>query len=60
MLLAVCCVTVALIGRVASGFVPKTAALQPDLKINWNPSVRPGVTSPGVTSRSHARTGPCS
>ncbi len=37
MLLAVCCVTVALIGRVASGFVPKTAALQPDLNINWNP-----------------------
>ena len=36
-LLATCCVTVALIGRVASGFVPKTAALQPDLKINWNP-----------------------
>src|SRR5471032_2738063 len=37
MLLAACCVTVALIGRVVSGFVPKTAALQPDLKINWNP-----------------------
>src|SRR5471032_723993 len=37
MLLAASCVTVALIGRVASGFVPKTAALQPDLKINWNP-----------------------
>ena len=37
MLLAACCVAVALIGRVASSFVPKTAAPQPDLKINWNP-----------------------
>src|ERR1700722_2916141 len=37
MLLAACCVTVALIGRAVSAFVPKTAAMQPDLKINWNP-----------------------
>jgi 1-acyl-sn-glycerol-3-phosphate acyltransferase len=36
-LLAGSCLVVALIGRVASSFVPSTAALQPDLKINWNP-----------------------
>jgi 1-acyl-sn-glycerol-3-phosphate acyltransferase len=35
--LAACCVTFALIGRAVSAFVPKTAAMQPDLKINWNP-----------------------
>jgi 1-acyl-sn-glycerol-3-phosphate acyltransferase len=36
-LLAGCCFAVALIGRVVSSFVPGTAALQPELKINWNP-----------------------
>jgi 1-acyl-sn-glycerol-3-phosphate acyltransferase len=36
-LLACGCVTIALIGRVVSGYVPASAASQPDLKINWNP-----------------------
>src|SRR5471032_3169177 len=36
-LLAAGCVTFAVIGRAVSAFVPKTAAMQPDLKINWNP-----------------------
>ncbi len=36
-ILAACCFAVAVIGRCVSSFVPTTAALQPDLKINWNP-----------------------
>ncbi|TDN69193.1 MFS transporter [Paraburkholderia sp. BL10I2N1] len=35
--LAACCVAIALIGRGVSGFVPPSAAPQPDLAINWNP-----------------------
>ncbi len=31
------CIVIALIGRVASSFVPPCASLQPDLRINWNP-----------------------
>jgi 1-acyl-sn-glycerol-3-phosphate acyltransferase len=37
MLLAIACIGFAIIGRVASAFVPKSAAPQPDLRINWNP-----------------------
>ena len=36
-LLAFGCVAIALIGRLASSFVPPTAAPQPALRINWNP-----------------------
>ncbi|SKC76412.1 1-acyl-sn-glycerol-3-phosphate acyltransferases [Burkholderia sp. YR290] len=36
-ILAFGCVAIALIGRVASGFVPPSMASQPDLRINWNP-----------------------
>ncbi|MEM5435457.1 MFS transporter [Paraburkholderia diazotrophica] len=36
-ILAFGCVAIALIGRVASGFVPQSAPSQPDLRINWNP-----------------------
>lgn len=36
-LLAAACLAFALIGRVVSGFVPKSEAPQPDLRINWNP-----------------------
>lgn len=36
-ILAFGCVTIALIGRVASGFVPPSMPSQPDLRINWNP-----------------------
>ncbi|MBV8628460.1 MAG: MFS transporter, partial [Paraburkholderia sp.] len=35
--LACSCVAIALIGRGVSGFVPVSAAPQPDLRINWNP-----------------------
>jgi 1-acyl-sn-glycerol-3-phosphate acyltransferase len=35
--LAGCCLAIALIGRGVSGFVPASAAPQPDLTINWNP-----------------------
>src|SRR5580698_19425 len=35
--LAACCLAFALIGRGASSLVPKSAASQPDLTINWNP-----------------------
>jgi 1-acyl-sn-glycerol-3-phosphate acyltransferase len=35
--LAGCCVAIALIGRGVSAFVPPSAAPQPDLAINWNP-----------------------
>lgn len=31
------CIAIALIGRVASSFVPPCASLQPGLRINWNP-----------------------
>ncbi|CAB3799150.1 Lysophospholipid transporter LplT [Paraburkholderia caffeinitolerans] len=31
------CIGIALIGRVASAFVPPCAPSQPDLRINWNP-----------------------
>jgi len=31
------CVAVAVIGRVASQFIPRSPGPQPDLKINWNP-----------------------
>ncbi|POR46155.1 1-acyl-sn-glycerol-3-phosphate acyltransferase [Paraburkholderia eburnea] len=31
------CIVIALIGRVASSFVPPCASLQPALRINWNP-----------------------
>ncbi len=37
MLLAGACLAFALIGRVASSFIPKSEASQPDLRINWNP-----------------------
>jgi 1-acyl-sn-glycerol-3-phosphate acyltransferase len=36
-LLAACCLAFALIGRGASSLVPKSAASQPELTINWNP-----------------------
>ncbi|MBP0594511.1 MFS transporter [Paraburkholderia sp. LEh10] len=36
-ILAFGCVAIALIGRVASGFVPRSTPSQPDLRINWNP-----------------------
>ncbi|MFP3553871.1 MFS transporter [Paraburkholderia sp. SIMBA_049] len=36
-ILALGCVAIALIGRVASGFVPPSTPSQPDLRINWNP-----------------------
>jgi 1-acyl-sn-glycerol-3-phosphate acyltransferase len=36
-ILAFGCVAIALIGRVASGFVPPSTPSQPDLRINWNP-----------------------
>lgn len=36
-ILAFGCVAIALIGRVASGFVPPSMPSQPDLRINWNP-----------------------
>ncbi|SIT38537.1 Lysophospholipid transporter LplT [Paraburkholderia piptadeniae] len=36
-ILAFGCVAIALIGRVASGFVPQSSPSQPDLRINWNP-----------------------
>jgi len=35
--LACICVTLAVIGRITSAFVPPTAPPQPKLKINWNP-----------------------
>ncbi|WP_321946898.1 MFS transporter [Paraburkholderia sp. J10-1] len=31
------CIVIALVGRVASGFVPPCEPSQPDLRINWNP-----------------------
>ncbi|WP_277183484.1 MFS transporter [Caballeronia sp. BR00000012568055] len=37
MLLAAACLAFALIGRVASSFIPKSEASQKDLRINWNP-----------------------
>ncbi|KGS87538.1 acyltransferase family protein [Burkholderia pseudomallei MSHR5596] len=37
LLLAVCCVGIALVGRVAAAGVPATPAPQPKLVINWNP-----------------------
>lgn len=37
MLLAVACLAIALIGRGTASFVPKSAAPQPELRINWNP-----------------------
>ncbi|KVK82413.1 MFS transporter [Burkholderia sp. MSMB1498] len=37
LLLAVCCVGIALVGRVAAAGVPATPAPQPNLAINWNP-----------------------
>ncbi|MFM0321126.1 MFS transporter [Caballeronia glebae] len=37
MLLAFACIAFAIIGRIASVFVPKSDASQPDLRINWNP-----------------------
>ncbi|MDR5750331.1 MULTISPECIES: MFS transporter [unclassified Caballeronia] len=37
MLLATACLAFALIGRAVSGFVPKSEAPQPELRINWNP-----------------------
>ncbi|MEM5343311.1 MFS transporter [Paraburkholderia azotifigens] len=36
-ILAFGCVAIAVIGRVASGFVPPSAPSQPELRINWNP-----------------------
>jgi 1-acyl-sn-glycerol-3-phosphate acyltransferase len=36
-ILAFGCVAIALIGRVASSFVPPSTPSQPDLRINWNP-----------------------
>jgi 1-acyl-sn-glycerol-3-phosphate acyltransferase len=35
--LAACCLAFALVGRVASNFVPTSPALQAELVINWNP-----------------------
>ncbi|NML29692.1 MFS transporter [Paraburkholderia antibiotica] len=35
--LASACIAIALIGRAVSGFVPRTPAPQPELRINWNP-----------------------
>jgi 1-acyl-sn-glycerol-3-phosphate acyltransferase len=34
---AVACVTLALMGRVMAGYIPKVPATDPGLKINWNP-----------------------
>ncbi|GIZ53153.1 MFS transporter [Noviherbaspirillum aridicola] len=34
---AVACVLVAVLGRLAAQFIPKAPATDPDLKINWNP-----------------------
>jgi 1-acyl-sn-glycerol-3-phosphate acyltransferase len=36
-ILAFGCVAIAVIGRVASGFVPPSTPSQPELRINWNP-----------------------
>jgi 1-acyl-sn-glycerol-3-phosphate acyltransferase len=36
-ILASVCVTVAVIGRAVSSFVPESPASQPELRINWNP-----------------------
>ncbi|MBN3755934.1 MFS transporter [Paraburkholderia sp. Tr-20389] len=36
-ILAFGCVAIAVIGRMASGFVPPSTPSQPDLRINWNP-----------------------
>ncbi|RKT24474.1 1-acyl-sn-glycerol-3-phosphate acyltransferase [Paraburkholderia sp. RAU2J] len=37
LVLAGACIAIALAGRIVSGFVPVTAAPQPELRINWNP-----------------------
>jgi 1-acyl-sn-glycerol-3-phosphate acyltransferase len=37
LVLAGACLAIALAGRVVAGFVPATAAPQPDLRVNWNP-----------------------
>jgi 1-acyl-sn-glycerol-3-phosphate acyltransferase len=37
LVLAGACIAIALAGRIVSGFVPATAAPQPELRINWNP-----------------------
>ncbi|MFM0717982.1 MFS transporter [Paraburkholderia strydomiana] len=37
LVLAAACIAIALAGRIVSGFVPATAAPQPELRINWNP-----------------------
>jgi MFS family permease len=37
LVLSIGCVGVAILGRVCAGFVPRSAAAQPDLAINWNP-----------------------
>jgi len=34
---AVACVTMAIVGRVVAGFIPKAPATDPGLTINWNP-----------------------
>jgi len=34
---ALCCVVVAIAGRVASGMIPDSPASDPHLKVNWNP-----------------------
>ncbi len=34
---ALACVVFAIIGRLVAGYIPATAATDPDLKINWNP-----------------------
>jgi 1-acyl-sn-glycerol-3-phosphate acyltransferase len=36
-MVAIACVTMAVIGRVIAGFIPSAPATDPTLKINWNP-----------------------
>jgi 1-acyl-sn-glycerol-3-phosphate acyltransferase len=36
-LVAACCVAVAIAGRVAAGFIPDSPSSDPGLKVNWNP-----------------------
>jgi 1-acyl-sn-glycerol-3-phosphate acyltransferase len=36
-MVAACCVAVAIAGRVAAGFIPHSPSSDPGLKVNWNP-----------------------
>jgi 1-acyl-sn-glycerol-3-phosphate acyltransferase len=37
LLVAVACVSVAILGRIAAGFIPVSPAPEPGLRVNWNP-----------------------